>query len=100
MWAARAQVFKIALDYWNFFVPDVYASVSTGMADANAQFAFGGAPGAQSAGRRQLYAGVLSKLRRLMITRMAQPEEARAPAWTAPCMLHPQKPALLRACAP
>jgi hypothetical protein len=72
-----AQVFKIALDYWNFFVPDVYASVSTGLADANAAFAFGG-PGAAGAGRRQLYSGVLSKLRLLMISRMAKPEEARS----------------------
>ena len=49
-------------------------SVSTGLADANAQFAFGG-PVAQTNGRRQLYAGVLSRLRLLMISRMAKPEE-------------------------
>ena len=70
------QVFKIALDYWNYFVPDVYASVSTGLADANAAFAFGG-PAAPASGRRQLYGGVLSKLRLLMISRMAKPEEVR-----------------------
>ena len=49
-------------------------SVSTGLADANAQFAFGG-PVAQTNGRRQLYGGVLSRLRLLMISRMAKPEE-------------------------
>ena len=48
--------------------------MSTGLADANAQFAFGG-PVAQTNGRRQLYAGVLSRLRLLMISRMAKPEE-------------------------
>ena len=49
-------------------------SVSTGLADANAQFAFGG-PVTQTNGRRQLYASVLSRLRLLMISRMAKPEE-------------------------
>ena len=48
--------------------------MSTGLADADAQFAFGG-PVAQTNGRRQLYAGVLSRLRLLMISRMAKPEE-------------------------
>ncbi len=71
------EVFKICLDFWNYFVPDVYASVTTGMADANASFAFGGAPAAMS-GRRQLYATVLSRLRLLMISRMAKPEEVRS----------------------
>lgn len=71
------EVFKIALDFWNYFVPDVYASVTTGMADANAAFAFGSPPPA-TAGRRQLYASVLSRLRLLMISRMAKPEEVRA----------------------
>lgn len=54
----------------------VACSVSTGLADANAQFAFGG-PVAQTNGRRQLYGGVLSRLRLLMISRMAKPEEVR-----------------------
>ena len=73
------QVFKIALDYWNYFVPDVYTTLSTGLADANAAFAFGGAPaGGAAKGRKQLYAAVLSRLRLLMISRMAKPEEVRA----------------------
>lgn len=70
------EVFKICLDFWNYFVPDVYASVTTGMADANAAFAFGGAAPAV-AGRRHLYGAVLSRLRLLMISRMAKPEEVR-----------------------
>ena len=68
------QVFKITLEYWNFFVPDVYSSVST--LDANAPFAFGG-PVAPS-NRKALYAAVLSRLRLLMISRMAKPEEVSA----------------------
>ena len=77
---AAAQVFKICLDYWNFFVPDVYASVTTGLADGSASFAFAGAvppPGPAAAGRKALYREVLSRLRLLMITRMAKPEEVR-----------------------
>ena len=101
------QVFKIALDYWNYFVPDVYASVSTGLADANAAFAFGG-PASPASGRRQLYGGVLSKLRLLMISRMAKPEEVRRRAqhplkgqclypWL-PCLVVPGERAALGSC--
>jgi exportin-1 len=67
------EVFKICLDYWNFFVPDVYSSVA---AEPNAGFAFGAAVApSPPRGRRELYAGVLTRLRALMIARMAKPEE-------------------------
>jgi len=67
------EVFKICLDYWNFFVPDVYSSVA---AEPNAAFSFGGAAGGgPGRGRRELYSGVLSHLRAVMIARMAKPEE-------------------------
>ena len=66
---------RFALDYWNYFVPDVYTTLSTGLADANAAFAFGGPPGGVVGRRKQLYSGVLSRLRLLMISRMAKPEE-------------------------
>lgn len=81
-------MFKICLDYWNFFVPDVYASVTTGLADGSASFAFAGAvppPGPAAAGRKALYREVLSRLRLLMITRMAKPEEVRGRSDYAPC---------------
>ena len=72
------QVLKITLDYWNFFVPDVFSSAA--VIDANAAFAFAGP--VPVANRRLLYAGILSKLRQLCITRMAKPEEVpvRLPA--------------------
>jgi CRM1 / Exportin repeat 2 len=76
------QVFKITLEYWNFFVPDVYSSVST--LDANAPFAFGG-PVAPS-NRKALYAAVLSRLRLLMISRMAKPEEVRVQETLSPAV--------------
>ena len=73
---------KITLDYWNFFVPDVFSSAA--VIDANAAFAFAGP--VPAANRRLLYAGILSKLRQLCITRMAKPEEAR-PAVLKPATL-------------
>ena len=65
------QVFKITLEYWNFFVPDVFSSVTT--LDTTAAFAFGG--GQLPNNRKGLYSEVLSRLRLLMISRMAKPEE-------------------------
>lgn len=85
------EVFKITLDYWNFLVPDVYSSVCTinvpvGSAPGHddlllSPLGLGRAGGMQEptipADRKTLYAGVLSNLRRLMIARMARPEEVR-----------------------
>ena len=67
------EVFKVCLDYWHFMVCDVFQSEGGDVGD----FRFGGDPGAQGAGvnRRALYAAPFSKLRLLMISRMAKPEE-------------------------
>jgi len=65
------EILKICLDYWSFFVPDVYSSVAS---EPNAAFAFGLANKVMT-GRRETFSGVLSKLRALMIARMAKPEE-------------------------
>jgi hypothetical protein len=56
-----AQVSSITLPFWIAFTADVHAS-------ANSQ------PGTA---RRQLYEGVLSQLRAVLIRRMAQLEQAR-----------------------
>lgn len=75
----NTEVFKTCLDYWNFFVPDIYTSSCTGADPTGVQFMFappvphGLAP--PPAGRKLLYRPVLSKLRQLMICRMAKPEE-------------------------
>jgi exportin-1 len=87
------EVFKTCLEYWNYFVPDVYASVSIAGGGSTAAAASGapafafasaangnGNPSSENspptgAARRQLYSTVLSKLRALMIARMAKPEE-------------------------
>ncbi|KAL6772266.1 XPO1 [Auxenochlorella protothecoides x Auxenochlorella symbiontica] len=69
------EVFKTCLDYWNYFVPEVYSFVCTTAGNETAQFAFGGMPISAAAMRRKLYGPLLSKLRALMIARMAKPEE-------------------------
>lgn len=89
------EVFKICLDFWHHFVPGVYAGATAAAAMANSAAAgggtgfgttggFGSSPpqlgggGGASAGdvdSRRLYARVLSRLRALMIARMAKPEE-------------------------
>nr|GLL19917.1 protein EXPORTIN 1A isoform X1 [Ipomoea trifida] len=79
------EVFKVCLDYWNSLVLELFEAhhnvdnpamtaalmglqmpLLPGMADGL---------GAQQMQRRQLYAGPMSKLRLLMICRMAKPEE-------------------------
>ncbi len=82
----RLQVLKITLDYWNFFVPDIFSSAA--VIDANAAFAFAGP--VPMANRRALYSGILSKLRQLCITRMAKPEEVRL--GLMPSLHRPQSP--------
>jgi exportin-1 len=65
------EVFKICLDYWHFFVPEVYSSTYLEQA---AHFAFTPAAAPRTS-RKQLYAPVLSRLRLVMISKMAKPEE-------------------------
>ncbi|KXZ44730.1 hypothetical protein GPECTOR_63g55 [Gonium pectorale] len=75
----NTEVFKTCLDYWNFFVPDIYTSSCTGADPVGVAFMFAPpttlnvpqTPG----GRKLLYRPILSKLRQLMICRMAKPEE-------------------------
>lgn len=66
------EVFKVCLDYWHVLVCDLYQS--DGDAAGGAEFSF--APAAGGGGsRRMLYAGSMSQLRLLMVSRMAKPEE-------------------------
>lgn len=85
------EVLKTCLDYWNVFVADVYTTqcqasiaATSGLVDAAAAagdggFSFGSPAAAngvatQGLARKQLFSGILSKLRALMINRMAKPE--------------------------
>ncbi|KAL9225073.1 hypothetical protein vseg_001040 [Gypsophila vaccaria] len=79
------EVFKVCLDYWNALVLELFEAhhnVDNPAAVANmmglqAPFLPGmvNGMGTQLLQRRQLYAGTMSKLRLLMICRMAKPEE-------------------------
>lgn len=91
---ADDEVFKISLDYWNFFVPEVYSSVQTALVEMNGGFGgFGGQPnGGADNSRKRFFSQVLSRLRLLMITRMAKPEEVRS------LMTHPTPPSLQGRC--
>ncbi len=68
------EVLKICLDYWNFFVPDVYSSVAN---EPNAAYApFGSDLGKSGRlGRKAFFQRISSQLRAMMIARMAKPEE-------------------------
>ncbi|CAA6668710.1 unnamed protein product [Spirodela intermedia] len=65
------EVFKVSLDYWNLLVLELFEAHNT----MDNPAATAGMMGLQILQRRQLYAGPMSKLRMLMICRMAKPEE-------------------------
>ncbi|CAH8464828.1 unnamed protein product [Schistosoma haematobium] len=63
------EIFKICLEYWNILVSDLYReSLTTTVVETLAESTTG-------EGRSKQYAPILSKLRRIMISRMARPEE-------------------------
>eukprot|EP00252_Welwitschia_mirabilis_P021495 TRINITY_DN552_c0_g1_i3.p1 TRINITY_DN552_c0_g1~~TRINITY_DN552_c0_g1_i3.p1 ORF type:complete len:860 (+),score=155.81 TRINITY_DN552_c0_g1_i3:174-2582(+) len=78
------EVLKVCLDYWNVLVSELFEAQHTPHNSATSasimgiQVPFSGIAdgvGAQVQQRTQVYAGPLSKLRMLMICRMAKPEE-------------------------
>ncbi|TYJ42514.1 hypothetical protein E1A91_A03G094700v1 [Gossypium mustelinum] len=79
------EVFKVCLDYWNSLVLELFdanhnmdnPAVTANMMALQVPLLSGlvDGLGAQLLQRRQLYAGTMSKLRMLMIYRMAKPEE-------------------------
>lgn len=71
------EIFKICLDYWNFFVPSIYSAVQISSGFSNGAFPGFGSSHVLENSRKRLYSQVLSRLRLLMITRMAKPEEVR-----------------------
>uniref|UniRef100_A0A1A9URN0 Exportin-1 n=1 Tax=Glossina austeni TaxID=7395 RepID=A0A1A9URN0_GLOAU len=72
------EVFKICLEYWNSLVEDLYSSESFG---GNASVHLGQSDAVSLAKRnaafprRRFYSSILSKVRYIMISRMAKPEE-------------------------
>ncbi|XP_047960350.1 protein EXPORTIN 1A-like isoform X2 [Salvia hispanica] len=79
------EVFKVCLDYWNSLVSELFDSNHNLDSPAGVAHMMGlqmpmlpgmvDGLGSQLLQRRQLYAGPMSKLRLLMICRMAKPEE-------------------------
>ncbi|XP_004511432.1 protein EXPORTIN 1A-like [Cicer arietinum] len=78
------EVFKVCLDYWNALVSELFEPHRSLENPAANMMGFQGSVmppgmvdglGSQLLQRRQLYAGPMSKLRMLMICRMAKPEE-------------------------
>ncbi|KAK4351071.1 hypothetical protein RND71_030384 [Anisodus tanguticus] len=80
------EVFKVCLDYWNSLVLELFEqthhnldnpAMTANMTGLQMPLLSGMADGlgAQLMQRRQLYSGPMSKLRLLMISRMAKPEE-------------------------
>ncbi|GJN22595.1 hypothetical protein PR202_gb10175 [Eleusine coracana subsp. coracana] len=76
------EVFKVCLDYWNVFVLELFEAhnqmePAAAVSMMGLQMVPGIVDGTGTAvqQRRQLYSGSLSKLRMLMICRMAKPEE-------------------------
>ena len=73
------EVFKVCLDYWNALVCDLFQAECVSSAPSvESPFAFradAGADASKVAAERALFAAPMSKLRLLMISRMAKPEE-------------------------
>jgi len=71
------EVFKICLEYWNFLASDLYQTESQYQPPPQSALVLSPVttlPPTASP-RRQLYAPILSKLRVLLVSRMAKPEE-------------------------
>ncbi|KAK8961316.1 hypothetical protein KSP40_PGU007993 [Platanthera guangdongensis] len=78
----ETEVFKVCLDYWNLLILQLFEAHNTLDNPTLAASIFGlqvsgmvDGLGSQVLQRRQLYSAPLSKLRMLMISRMAKPEE-------------------------
>ena len=67
----ETEIFKICLEYWNSLAADLYRESPF----TSTSPLLIGKPHTDMPLRRQLYNPVLSKVRRVMISRMAKPEE-------------------------
>lgn len=71
----EVEIFKICLEYWNSLAAELYRENPYGSPRSSIVPRPMRLPGAPGGSRRLLYQGVLSKLRYIMIGRMAKPEE-------------------------
>ncbi|XP_033735453.1 exportin-1-like [Pecten maximus] len=70
----EVEIFKICLEYWNSLAADIYRE-SPFSATSSSPLLLGKSHHNELPARRQLYNPVLSRVRRVMISRMAKPEE-------------------------
>jgi exportin-1 len=68
-------VFKVGLDYWNRFVPDIYTSVQQASIHVPNPLFAGRSTSPSQHPRLMLYDSTLKGLRKLMVERMVKPEE-------------------------
>ncbi|XP_067943682.1 exportin-1-like [Watersipora subatra] len=75
----EVEIFKICLDYWNTLAAELYRETPATGASQSPLLLIGGLMSSmrqmEMSPRRALYNPTLSKLRRVMISRMAKPEE-------------------------
>lgn len=69
----EVEIFKIALEYWNTLAADLYRE--SPFSSNTSPLLIGKPHHNDVPARRQLYTQVLSRVRRVMISRMAKPEE-------------------------
>ncbi|KAJ8308017.1 hypothetical protein KUTeg_012891 [Tegillarca granosa] len=69
----EVEIFKICLEYWNSLAADLYRE--TPFSATSSPLLIGKPHHSELPARRQLYNPVLSRVRRVMISRMAKPEE-------------------------
>lgn len=65
------EIFKICLEYWNILTADLYRETPYNSISPILM----GMRNESSGSRRQLYREILSRIRRIMISKMAKPEE-------------------------
>lgn len=75
-----SEVFKVCLEYWQHFVTQIYNQEIEARSARQAGSSMYAFPGAQHAvelanRRQQLYRDILNRVRMLIVTRMAKPEE-------------------------
>lgn len=68
----EVEIFKVCLEYWNSLAADLYRESPFSASTTSLMLA---RPHGEMPIRRQLYNPVLSRIRRVMISRMAKPEE-------------------------
>ncbi|XP_004349359.2 Xpo1 protein [Capsaspora owczarzaki ATCC 30864] len=70
----ETELFKVCLEFWNWLSHSLYVESPFGFT-GGALMLNGGGFGRQGSPRRELYTQLLSRVRTIMITRMAKPEE-------------------------